>query len=71
MLGFQDTRQAGWRVAQNFHSPGQKTTNQKYRMGQSDRKNILSRRASGFVFLLAKPDFLTRVWRVGEWNPYR
>jgi hypothetical protein len=49
------TKLASW--IQHFHSPSQKTTGQKYRKGLSEREKTLARLASGFVYLLANPEF--------------
>jgi hypothetical protein len=54
-----------WQVDQYFHSPKQKTTGQN--IGKvSERGKKLARIASGFVFLLANPEFYSHLasWRV-------
>jgi hypothetical protein len=60
-----------WRVDQHFHSPRQKTTGQKYRKRQQKGKKSLARMASGFVFLLANPEFYSQLasWRVVIFTP--
>jgi hypothetical protein len=49
------------RVDQHFHSPRQKTSGQKYIKGQQDGKKTLARLASGFIFLLANPEFYSHL----------
>jgi hypothetical protein len=46
---------------QYFHSPSHKTTDQKYRKGLVRRGKKLARLASGFVFLLANPEFYSHL----------
>jgi hypothetical protein len=59
-------RLPNWRVVQNFHSPSKKKAGPKYRKVHAEVKNTLPRLASGFVFLLTKPEFYSHLasWRV-------
>jgi hypothetical protein len=55
-----------WRVVQNFHSPGQKTTGQKYRKGKWEGKKSSPDWRVGLYFHSPILNS-TCIWRFGDW----
>jgi hypothetical protein len=62
-----------WQVVENFRLPNQKTTLDQGRKDSVKGEQTLATMASGFLFLLAKPEFHSHLasWRVHVHTPVR